>query len=253
MAEWGDPIFLPPFDDLLVRQAVAYAVNAEEIIESVLEGLADRNFGFMPTGIFAYDPAIEEFGYHFDPDMANELLDEAGWRWIRDVRTKDGESLELTMWTYSDPTLERVVQVLQSQLGEVGFKINLEVLDIGTMIARLPENAHNMDVLGYGWPEADILYVMADSAWGVGNYNPTDYMELISQARKTADLEERKSLYFEAQKIALEDVMAVPLWTTLTVWMTSCRRQGLPSRTGEHHGLGRCLGRGLAIVMIGGR
>ncbi len=224
--EWADPVFLPPFDDLLVRQAVAYAVNAEEIIESVLEGLADRNFGFMPTGIFAYDPAIEEFGYHYDPEMANQLLDEAGWEMDGDVRSKGGETLELTMWTYSDPTLERVVQVLQSQLGEVGFKINLEVLDVGTMIARLPENAHNMDVLGYGWPEADILYVMADSGWGVGNYNPTDYMQLISDARVTSDLEERKSLYFEAQKIALEDVMAVPLWTGLDVYMTSADVKG---------------------------
>lgn len=224
--EWGDPVFLPPFDDLLVRQAVAYAVNAEEIIESILEGLADRNFGFMPTGIFAYDPAIEEFGYAFDQDRANELLDEAGWVMDGDVRQKDGESLELTMWTYSDPTMERVIQVVQSQLGDVGIGINIEILDIGTMIARLPENAHNMDLLGYGWPEADILFVMADSAWGVGNYNPVDYMELISEARQTSDLDERKRLYFEAQKVALEDVMAVPLWTSLAVFMTSASVKG---------------------------
>jgi peptide/nickel transport system substrate-binding protein len=219
--EWGEPVFLPPFDDLKVRQAVAYAVNAEEIVDGVLEGLADRNFGFMPTGIFAYDPAIEEFGYAYDPDKANQLLDEAGWTKSGDTREKDGKALEVTMWTYANPTMEPVVQVLQSQLGEVGITVKLEILEIGTLIARLPENAHNLDVIGVGWPEADILMVMSDFGWGVGNYNPTDYMELLTEARKTAVLDERKSLYFDAQKLALEDVMAVPIWTTLAVYMTS--------------------------------
>jgi peptide/nickel transport system substrate-binding protein len=215
----GEPVFLPPFDDVVVRRAVAHAINGEEIVESVLEGLADRNYGFMPTGIFAYDPAIEEFGYAFDLDQANALLDEAGWTMDGDTRTKDGASLEVTMWAYTDPTMERVAQVLQAQLAEVGITVNLEVLEIGTMIARLPENAHNMDLVSVGWPEADILYIMADFGWGVGFYNPADYMDLITQARQTSDLAERKELYFEAQKLALEDVMAVPIWTDLAVVM----------------------------------
>jgi ABC-type transport system substrate-binding protein len=46
-------------------------------------------------------------------------------------------------------------------------------------------------------------------------------MELITEARQTSVLEERKELYFEAQKLALEDVMAVPIWTDLVVLMTS--------------------------------
>lgn len=224
--ENGDAIFLPPFDDLLVRQAVAHAINADEIVDVVLEGIGDRNYGFMPTGIFAYDPAIEEHGYAFDLDRANELLDEAGWTLSGNVRSKDGTALEVTMWSYADPTLERAIQVIQAQLAQAGIQVNLEVLDIGTMIARLPENAHNMDIISVGWPEADILYIMADIGWGVGNYNPEDYMGFIDEARKVTDLEERKALYFEAQKLALEDVMAVPLWTSITMIMTRSEVQG---------------------------
>jgi peptide/nickel transport system substrate-binding protein len=222
----GSPIFLPPFDDLLVRQAVAHAINADEIVDVVLEGIGDRNYGFMPTGIFAYDPAIEEHGYAHDLDRANELLDEAGWTLSGNVRQKDGQSLEVTMWSYADPTLERAIQVIQAQLAQAGIQVSLEVLDIGTMIARLPENSHNMDIISVGWPEADILYIMADIGWGVGNYNPPDYMELIDEARRVTDLDERKELYFEAQKLALEDVMAVPLWTSITMIMTREEVQG---------------------------
>jgi len=224
--ERAEPEFLPPFDDINVRKAVAHAVNADEIIEGVLEGLADRNYGFMPTGIFAYDPAIEEFGYAYDPHMAVQLLEESGWMLDGDVRAKDGETLELTMWIYADPTMERAAQVIQSQLNEIGFKINIEVLEVGTMLARLPENEHNLNIMGVGWPEADILYIMADVGWGVANYSPEDYMTLISDARLTTDLAERKELYFEAQKLALEDVMAVPLWTDLAVVMTSSKVKG---------------------------
>jgi len=217
----GEPVFLPPFDDVRVRQAVAYAINGQEIVDGVLEGLADLNYGFMPTGIFAYDPAIEEFGYVFDVDRANELLDEAGWTLSGDVREKDGQPLEAKLWAYTDPTMERAVQVIQAQLAEVGIAVTIEILEIGTMIARLPENAHNLALINVGWPEADILSVMADFGWGVGNYKKPEYMDLLTQARQTSDLDERKEYYFEAQKHALADVMAVPIWTDLAVVMVS--------------------------------
>lgn len=217
----GEPIYKAPFDDLRVRQAVAYGINAEEIIESVLEGLAKRNFGPMPTGLFAYDPAIEEFGYHYDGEQANALLDEAGWTMgSDDVREKDGQKLELTYWLWTGPTEEKASQVIQNQLGEIGMKVNLEVLDIGTMVARLPEAANNFNWMEVGWPEADILYILTSFGWGVGRYQPADYMDLITQARETSDQDERKALYFEAQKLFLEDLPWVPLWSSVGVTAT---------------------------------
>ena len=43
------------------------------------------------------------------------VLNAAGWTLSGDVREKDGNSLEVTLWTYTDPTMERVVQVLQAR------------------------------------------------------------------------------------------------------------------------------------------
>lgn len=213
----GPPIFKPPFDDLKVRQAFAYATNAEEIIESVLAGLGFRNFGLMPTGLFAYDESIKEFGYPFDLEKANALLDEAGWTMGSDgVRQKDGTKLELEFWAWTDPTYEKVVQVVQNQVAQAGFKLNLSVLEVGTMLAQLPEGANNANIMGVGWPEADIMWIMAsDIGWGMGNYRPTEYIDLLAKARTTTDQAERKRLYFEAQKIALADCACVPLWTDL--------------------------------------
>ena len=209
-----EPQYKPPFDDLKVRQAMAYGVNAEEIIQSVLAGLFQRNFGMMPTGLFAYDPAIEQFGYSYDAAKANSLLDEAGWAMGGDgVRAKDGKKLDIVFWTYVDPTAEKAVQVIQNQLSKVGIKLNLTTLDVGTMIAQLPQNQQDANYMGYGWPEPDILKVIASGSWGFSFFRKKEYIDLINQARTITDQAQRKQLYFNAQKIILADAAVVPLWT----------------------------------------
>jgi len=220
----GDAQFKPPFDDLKIRQSVAYAIDADSIINEVLNGLAQRDFGPMPTGLYQYDPAIEEFGYAYDPDKANSLLDEAGWTMGGDnVREKDGNKLEVKFWVWSGGNEEKIAQVWQNQLGEVGMKLNIETLDIGTMVARLPEGANDINYMQVGWPEADILFVLTSFDWGVGRYQPKDYIDLITQARQTSDQDERKKLYFDAQKLFLEDLPWVPMWTELAV--TAVRKE----------------------------
>src|SRR5262249_1635390 len=72
--EYGT-VFKPPFDDIRLRQAVAYGVNADEIVEKVLFGRGTRNYGPIPTVQFAYNPDIERYGFHFDPAKAKALLD----------------------------------------------------------------------------------------------------------------------------------------------------------------------------------
>jgi peptide/nickel transport system substrate-binding protein len=217
--ETGVPVYKPPMDDPNVRLAVGHAIDADVIIESVLAGLADRNYGLMPNGLFAYDPAIEEFGIKYDPEQAATLLEESGWTVSGDgVREKDGEQLEMLLWTFNLPGYDRVAQVMQNQLGEVGINVTIEVLESGTLIARAPENEWDILISGVGWPEADILYIMAFNLnAGITNYRNPEYIDLITQARQTNDLAERRELYFEAQKIALADVAAIPLWSPATV------------------------------------
>jgi peptide/nickel transport system substrate-binding protein len=210
-----DPQYVAPFDDLKVRQAVAYGVDVDEIIEGVYAGLAERDYGPMPTGLFAYDPSIEQFGYHFDADKANGLLDEAGWTMGSDgVREKDGKKLEIEFWGATDPTGDKAAQVVQNQLGKIGMKLNLNLIEIGTFIAQIGGSNAQMYSIGVGWPEADILVVMADNVpFGTGFYRPANYIDAIHKARQTYVKDERKQLYFEAQKILLADLPIVPLWS----------------------------------------
>lgn len=210
--------FKPPFDDLKLRQAVAYAINADEIIERVLEGLAVRNHGPMPAGLYGYNPDIQQFGYGHDPEAATRLLEEAGWTGDG-VRQKDGQPLRVMFWTWNDTTQERVAQVIQNQLTRVGFEVQLETMEVATLLGRLgtDDDPSHLDLMGWGWSEPDILFMMTDTTSGIGYYRQEAYRSLVTQARVATALDERARLYFDAMKTMLADAAMVPLWTEQAV------------------------------------
>ena len=214
----SDQVYKAPFfDDIRVRQAVAYAVNAEEIIQSVFQNLAVRNYGLLPTGHFAYNPDIADFGFTFDQEQAKTLLDEAGWVEGEDgIREKDGTKLAPLLWTWNAGNNERTVQVLQNQLSAVGFDVKIETMEAATLFARLVENVSDFDLMSWGWPEPHIMKMMVESESGLGIYKDAEYHALVDEAARATEQEARSALYFQANQQALADVAAVPLWTTLS-------------------------------------
>ncbi len=218
--EYG-AVFRPPFDDIRVRQAVAYGVNADEIIATVLEGLAVRNYGPLPTGVACYDPAIEQFGYHYDPQRAAQLLDEAGWALPSggSVRQKNGQPLQVTLWTWNATTQEKVAQVIQNQLNQIGFDVKLETMEPGSLLARLgtADDTSHFDLMSWGWTEPHMLLMMTQTTAGIGLYRPEEYQTLVVEASRVVDHEERCRLYLEAMKIMLRDAAMVPLWSPVSV------------------------------------
>ncbi len=223
--------FVAPVNDIAVRKAMAYAIDAQTIIDRVLFGLAVRNFGLQPTGNLGYTPDIEEFGYHYDPDQAKSVLEEAGWvEGDGGIREKDGTPLHVVFWTWSDTTQQRVAEVIQAQLAEVGIDAKLEVMEVATLLARLTDdNQSQIDLMGWGWSEADLLYMMTsgESQFGLYQEYSPEYKEEVTAARETSDLDERAAHYFEAMKIALADVAAVPLWSAVSAWGSRAELKGL--------------------------
>jgi peptide/nickel transport system substrate-binding protein len=206
--------FKPPLDDLRLRQAIGYAINADEIIAKVLFGLAARNYGPMPNGLFAYNPAIEQYGFHFDPAKAKALLDEAGWVAGSDgMRAKGGQKLELLMWTWAGGANDKVLQVIQNQLQQVGLSVKIQVLEAATFIDGLKSGPANLWITGWNWPEPNILKLMTETAYGLGNYRDQQYLSLLDQASRESDFDKRSALYFEASKKLLADAAVIPLWT----------------------------------------
>jgi peptide/nickel transport system substrate-binding protein len=232
--EYG-AVFKPPFDDIRLRQAIAYGINVDEIVEKVLYGRGTRNYGPIPTVQFAYNPAIEQYGYHFDQTKAKSLLDQAGWVAGSDgVRQKDGARLELFLMAYDDGgTNQKAVQVFQSRLAELGMKVSVGTLEIAAWVTKRTNGDFNIDISGFSWPDPHILkMVAAGNDGGFSLYRDEEYISLLDQGARTSDLKERAALYFKAGQKLLTDAAMVPLWSPLV--SKAVRKEVKDYRLGPH-------------------
>ena len=155
--------WVPPLDDPKLRQAIGYALNADEIISGILAGLAIRDHSSEPTGNPGYSDQFQQMGYDYDPEHAKQLLDEAGWTaGSGDVREKDGQKLRVVLWCEAGATRERICQLIQNYLQQVGFEVKFEALEVATFLdRRLSGDAHLVHST-YNWNDPDIV-------WWLGN------------------------------------------------------------------------------------
>ena len=114
---------LPPLGDLRVRQALNYAVDREAIATALGGGYVATE-QIAPEGTDAFDASLDST-YGYDPELAKELLAEAGY--------PDG--FEMTLLTAQVTDLDTVAQAVAAQLEEVGVKVELK--DVGVDINQL--------------------------------------------------------------------------------------------------------------------
>jgi len=190
-----------PYDDIEVRQALNHAIDVDEIIDVVLEGAGTRATGPINDKVFGYDESLE--GYEYDPEKAKEMLAEAGY--------PDG--LDTTIWTNDSPVREKIAEVVQGQLKEVGVNAEIETLEWATYLERTSAGEHDMFILGWVAVTGDAdygLYALFHSSQhgGAGNrtfYDNPEVDELLDKGRVSTDEDERLELYKEAQKEIVED------------------------------------------------
>lgn len=122
----------PALNDLRVRQAIAYAINKDEIVEGLTYGYEEvAELPFTPDS--PYMDIELETHYNYDLEKANELLDEAGWVMNEStgIREKDGETLilKLTMDSGFDSLNQSLATLIQTQLGKVGIDLTITGLE----------------------------------------------------------------------------------------------------------------------------
>jgi peptide/nickel transport system substrate-binding protein len=206
----------PILSDVRVRQAIAYALDREEIIAQKLGGLAQLSTGLLAPGHWAYEPDVRR--YDHDLEQAAALLDEAGF-----PAGPDGTRFSLVFKISADKTRRAIAEVMAHQLGRVGIDVEVQSYEWGTFFADV--RSGNFALASLQWPNIPdpdhYRYIfhsenipMDNGGRGAnrGAYENTELDELLERGRRTLEREERRAIYSRVQQIAAEEVPYVSLW-----------------------------------------
>lgn len=192
-----------PFDDPLVRQAVAYAMPYDEIISTVYGGDARRPLSIVPIDMPGYSE--DGFPYAQDVDKAKALLAQAG---------VSGISVDLAYQAESDEQ-EQIAILVQDALSEVGITVTPTPLDPAALGARRDAKDLPMQIAsGQQWVN-DVEYLM--NGWTTGAYlNYANYSNAtvdadVEASHTLTDPAEREALWAEVQEQFATDVPVIPL------------------------------------------
>jgi len=198
-----------PFDNRLAREAVALAVDREQMRETVYQGVMDLASGPFAPGVAGY---LEDAGLpDHDPDRAEEL--------VAQYEQETGEPLAFTMTIVNFPDAQLVAQFVQEQLAEVGIEMSIVVVEQAAEISTaLGDEWQALNWRNHPGDDPDTQYV-----WWYGgaptNFNKFDDPEinrLLDEGRVATDPAERRATYEELNRYFAEQLYNV--WTVWTNW-----------------------------------
>ncbi|NOU95711.1 ABC transporter substrate-binding protein [Paenibacillus sp. LMG 31456] len=187
-----------PFDDVRVRQALSYAVDRSEIVKTVWKDQGQVTGPISPVQK-AYALNASDLPKK-DIDKAKQLLKDAGYE-------KGFETVIQTASTY--PDMIESAQVIQQQLKAIGINAKIEQLEWAKYIETWKSKEMTL-LIGRNTagtdPDRSLRFFFSTSGGAnVWNYSNKDFDALTQKALETNDLEQRKKLYVDAQKMLIND------------------------------------------------
>jgi peptide/nickel transport system substrate-binding protein len=211
-------ITVPPFDNLQVRQAIAYAVDRQQLIDLAYPGFARPWYSPVPDGFVGTTTDLPHIEH--DADKAKELLAGAGYP----------NGLDLTLNVYD--TQKLASDVLSEQLKQVGIRVTEEVLDQPTFIGRVVQNQGINFALHccQRQPDADIILsdMFSPKYRGAIYISHADLESDLAAARRELDPAKRQQMYVDLQKKIIGDVDMIPLAMVLDRSITAPSLKGMP-------------------------
>lgn len=201
----------PLFEDRNVRRALTMAIDREQIVNTLLYGLAQVIHSPILPFLWAHDPDVPVI--EFDPDGARRLLAEAGWEdhdgdgWL----DKDGNRFEFTMKTNENNDLRKdILVVVQEMLARIGIRMHPETVEWTVFVEQT--NAKNFEADCHGWRQS--VKVDLTSIWHTRSiedkFNQVSYSnpevdERIDRAVMELDRGKARDLWGRIQRLIAAD------------------------------------------------
>lgn len=191
--------------DVKVRQAVAYALNRELIVQQLLKGQGEVIDGSVPSDNPYYNKNIKLYSY--DPDKAKALLQESGWDTKQALRflVPSGNKIR-----------EQAADILVQNLKDVGFKVDVQKYDFGTLIQKVQNGEYDLTIFNrdyYIEPSNYFSLFKSDNANNFIYYNNPKADELIVKGAAEPDSAKRHQIYDELQQILHDDLPTLSIYS----------------------------------------
>lgn len=185
-----------------VRQAIAYMVDEEKIIEEAYYDIGRRMTGLLREGMTGYDEDFEDFEY--DPERAQALMTESGYE----------SGFELTM-LISDEVKEHesAAAYLRDELEKINIDLNIEVFESEVYLEALNNGDYDMFIEEWKNPVADPdtgMYPLfhssnagSDSNWTF--FENEDVDKLLEDGKTETDSDKRAKIYQELEEILMDE------------------------------------------------
>lgn len=201
--------------NLDVRKAIAHGIDRNSIIRNIEKDGAVPATGLLPQGHWAYEGNVEK--YEYDPERSKKLLDEAGFK------DPDGDGpkmrLNLTFKTTYEERSRKFAEVFQEQMRKIGIGIDIRMYEWATFYNDIKGGNFQLFRLKWvGVTDPDHYYEIFNSGRfppagkNRGFYSNSEIDRLTEEGRKTMDIETRRKIYSDVQKIAASELPYISLW-----------------------------------------
>ncbi len=203
--------------DAKQRQAISYAINRELIVDKLLKGAGEVIGGFFASN----NPYLNEdiASVEYNTAKAKQFLAESGW--------DSNQALKLSVLS-GDATLEQAVNIIAENLREAGVKVEIQMLDFGTLVERIVEMDYDLAIITVAITPINPL---TDITYFLGEGNPNAYSnprvnEILAALSTEIDEVKIKTLYDELQVILQEDVPMPAMYATTALGAVNKRVKG---------------------------
>lgn len=204
------PGYQEPLGDVRVRRALAHAIDREALRERFFGDFGEVATNPIPSLVWGRDESLELPEY--DPERARELLAEAGYG--------DGFETELLGWTLVRsywPEPVPLTEAIQGYLQEIGVDAKIRVVEYGIWAEETAAGEAPMHIGGwtgdFGDPDNFLATIWDDELTGRQyGWRNEEFRNLLVEAQKATDRDERIDLYHQAQAIFFEELPGLPLF-----------------------------------------
>jgi len=219
----------PFFNDLKVRQAIAYAIDRDAIVKLYGSVGKPASHVLMSPPQYVSDKVF----YKYNLNQAAALLTDDGWADSDGdgIRNKGGQKLSIRFQTAANPIRQEVQRIIKNSLEKIGVEVEVKIIDNSIFLGTDVNNLNNVqrfsaDMQAFPWnslsPDPGIFlqfWTCAQVAQKANNWSgfnssrfcSADYDKLYEQSRIELNPEKRREILMKMNDMLTEDVVLLPL------------------------------------------